>query len=104
MNGFLHVRGVVLHADGGAVKADLTQRGQMVARQTPRIDFDSTFGVSRNDELRVNHFPESANFIRSQKGGRAAPEMKLHDLAFGIEQRFRSEEHTSELQSLRHLV
>ena len=87
MNGFLHGGIVVLHADGRAVKPDLAQRRQMVARQMPRINFDSSFGVSRDGELRVKHFSERANFIRSQERGRAAAKMKLHDLAFWIEQR-----------------
>src|SRR5690349_4558711 len=86
MNGLLDDRIMVLHPQRRTVETGLAKRVQMSPRHAARIDFHSAFDIARHLKLRMDHPAQRADFLRCQKSGRAAAEVKLDGFAFWVKQ------------------
>ena len=83
MHGFLHFGVIILHAHRGPVESGLPQGGDVLLRQSPRIDFDAGLAIGRFAEMLVKDRSQFSNFIGPKKRWRSAAEVHLHDLAMG---------------------
>src|SRR3546814_1637822 len=90
----LHRRVEVLHAEAGAVEADVGHAGDVGGRDEARVELDRDVARrrAREAELAAQRLHQLLQLAAVEEVGRAAAQVHLDHL--------RSEEHTSELQSL----
>ncbi len=73
----------ILHAERGAVGADIAERLDVFAREAARIDLDAELAVVCEREMSADERAEFAQLVRRKKRGSAAAEVDLGDGAAG---------------------
>src|SRR5690606_10040778 len=84
----LHVRVEVLHAEAGAVEADLDQSGDLLRADRPRVDLDGEIAIGCAAQLEVagQLVDHAGQLGRAEEVRCAAAEVHLHHRAVAVDE------------------